>query len=497
MSHTIAIIAPSSVPYQIGGAEKFWLGLHRALSRYSGSSVELIKLPCPEDTFPEVVRSYRTFSELNLDHFDMVISTKYPAWMVRHHNHVLYLQHTLRGLYDTYHFTGLPERLDIVPTGLHDLMGCLRKEQPSRDDLHTAFDLLERAFAVKSLPSSLFAHPGPLLRETVHFFDRVALHPAQITAYLAISGNVTRRKDYFPQGVSVKILHHPSDILEYANNGHEYFFTASRLNRTKRVHLIVEAMRHVSGNTPLLIAGTGPELPFLRDLAGDDPRIRFLGYVPDEELPGYYANALAVPYTPMDEDYGLITIEAMHSGKPVITTHDAGGPCEFVHDGKTGTVCDPTPESLGRALNRMAENPELAARLGRNAQQAVAHIVWPETVRELMTYIGHCGITRARHERRAILVLSTYPADGQGAGGQRRLYHMCLALARHWHVLLVCYDDQQRQWHAMNELAPHVQEWRLPHGAAREEAARLSALTAESIADVALMRTCASDVVLG
>ncbi|MBQ7609416.1 MAG: hypothetical protein IJU76_15845 [Desulfovibrionaceae bacterium] len=96
MERTIAIVAPSAVPFQIGGAEKFWLGLHRALASYSGCAVELIKLPCPESTFPEVVQSYKTFSGLDLAHFDMVISSKYPAWMVPHHNHVVYLQHTLR-----------------------------------------------------------------------------------------------------------------------------------------------------------------------------------------------------------------------------------------------------------------------------------------------------------------------------------------------------------------------------------------------------------------
>ncbi len=493
MSTTIAIVAPSSVPFQIGGAEKFWLGLHRALARYSGCAVELIKLPCREETFAEVVQSYKTFSRLDLSHFGMVISTKYPAWMVSHHNHVVYLQHTLRGLYDTYHFTGLPEQIDPVPTALRDLMALVRSLQPTRNDLHTAFELIDRALTTKSLPSSLFAHPGPLLREVVHFFDRVALAPSQISAYLAIADNVTKREDYFPQDVPIKVLHHPSDILEYANTGQKYFFTASRLTKTKRVDLIVEAMRYVPSDIPLLIAGTGPELPHLQDLAAGDPRIRFLGFVPDEELPGLYANALAVPYTPWDEDYGLITIEAMHSGKPVITTRDAGGPCEFVTDGETGCVCAPKPEALGNAMAWLVTNPALPPTLGRNAQQRVAHITWPETIRAFMDYTAQCSVSKAKYNRKTVLVLSTFPADESGTGGQRRLFHLCRALAQYWHVLCICYDQQCRQGHTLTELGANMQMLRMPFGAALEEAANLRSCTGESVDDIALMRTCAQD----
>ena len=71
----------------------------------------------------------------------------------------------------------------------------------------------------------------------------------------------------------------------------------------------------------------------LREFAGDDPRIELLGFVNDDEVSSLYADALAVPYVPLDEDYGLVTFEAMACGKPVITTHDAGGPLEFVVDG--------------------------------------------------------------------------------------------------------------------------------------------------------------------
>ena len=76
------------------------------------------------------------------------------------------------------------------------------------------------------------------------------------------------------------------------------------------------AMAHVPGDLPLLIAGTGPEEPRLRALAAGDPRIRFLGFVPDDALVDLYADALAVAFVPDDEDLGLITLEAMGCAHP-------------------------------------------------------------------------------------------------------------------------------------------------------------------------------------
>lgn len=492
MPHTIAILAPSSVPFQIGGAEKFWWGLHGGLSAYTDSYVELLKLPCKEDSFFELADSYRTFSELDLSHFDMVISTKYPAWMVRHHTHVAYVQHTLRGLYDTYHFTGLPETLPHVPAPLRDLVSLIRTPDPTREDLRHAFELLERARNAKGLPSSLFAFPGPLIREVVHFFDRVALAPSQVTAYAAISETVRRRKDYFPPDADVKILHHPSDITKYSCDEGRYIFTASRLTSMKRVRLVVEAMRYVTADIPLKIAGTGPELEHLKALAGDDRRIEFLGYVPDAELPVLYSRALFVPFVPYDEDYGLITIEAMHSGKPVVTVTDAGGVCEFVENGVTGFCTEPAPEAFGAAMQRLAASPSLALELGANARQRVASITWENTAHALLAHAAQAAAHRAQGERRKIVVCSTFPAANPVSGGQRRLYHLCKALAKTFFVRLLCFGSQTQRGASTTELMPFFHETRLPwseEGLA--EAERLAALTGASAEDLALMRTCA------
>src|SRR5262249_48959323 len=135
----------------------------------------------------------------------------------------------------------------------------------------------------------------------------------------------------------------------------------------KRVDLLIRAMRLARTPLPLLIAGTGRDEARLRDLAAGDGRIRFLGPVPDDALVALYGASLAVPFVPYDEDYGLVAIEAMTSGKPVITGTDSGGPLAFVADGETGLVVPPVPEALARAIDRLASDVDEARRMGRSA----------------------------------------------------------------------------------------------------------------------------------
>jgi len=71
-------------------------------------------------------------------------------------------------------------------------------------------------------------------------------------------------------------------------------------------------------------------------LRGVARRCEFLGYVSNERLLDLYARCLAVYHGPVDEDYGLVTIEAMKAHKAVLTAHDSGGAAEFVVDGESG-----------------------------------------------------------------------------------------------------------------------------------------------------------------
>jgi glycosyltransferase involved in cell wall biosynthesis len=384
----VALVAPSGVPFVVGGAEKLWWGLTQHVNRLTDHAMELIKLPSPERNFWEIAHSYAQFSALDLSHFDAVISTKYPAWMVDHPNHVVYLQHRLRGLYDTCP-PGLSAAPRHLPAGVQALWQLVTSASSTRQMLPEIFGRIDALRTGRGLDperlEALTALPGPLIRAVVHKLDQIALQPRAISRYFAISRVVAERKDYFPPGVPVEVVPHPSNLDGLHEGPAEFVFTASRLDAPKRIDLLIRAYRRCRTDVPLWIAGDGPQAGPLRALAGDDARIRFLGRLTDEELVDHYSRAALVPFVPELEDMGLITLEAMASGKAVLSVTDAGGVTEFVQDGVNGRIVAPDERALARALDDMLSDRAALTAMGEAARQTAAAVTWDRTAQALLT----------------------------------------------------------------------------------------------------------------
>ena len=137
----------------------------------------------------------------------------------------------------------------------------------------------------------------------------------------------------------------------------------------------------------LVIVGEGTQEANLRRLAeglalGD--RVVFEGAATDERLLDLYAGALGVVYTPFDEDYGYVTLEAFLARKPVVTARDSGGTLEFVEDGLNGLVCDPLPEALAGAFGRLAGDPARARALGDAGHDRARLVAWDGAIEKLV-----------------------------------------------------------------------------------------------------------------
>lgn len=432
----VALVAPSPVPFCLGGAENLWKGLLEALNARPGIEADLIKLPSPERNAREIVASYRAFAELDLRHFDRVISTKYPAWMVAHPQHTVYLQHTLRGLYDTYP-AQLPRELPALPGVPAELLDLLAVEDPERDMLPELFARLGDLYAGDGeLPpatrEAINALPGPFLRRVVHQLDRIALSPREIRRHFAIARTVAERADYFPPEVAVDVIHHPTSLAGLHQGEGRAIFTASRLDGPKRVDLLIRAWLRAGVATPLRIAGSGPQAEALQKLAGNAPGISFLGRITEAQLVEEYANAAFVPFIPEQEDYGLITLEAMLAGKPVLTTSDAGGVTELVRHEQNGLCVAPTEEALAAAIRRLCADPDTTRAYGRQALASVSQINWPGLVDRLLG-----DEPPPAGPRRRLLVANTFTIFPPRSGGQHRLYHLYRHLARDWEVTFV------------------------------------------------------------
>ena len=339
------LICATQVPFVRGGAEYLVEGLREALAA-RGHRVDVVALPYqwhPVERIPESALAWRLLdiSQANGQPVDLVIATKFPSYLVRHPNKVVWLVHQHRQAYDWY---GTP---------LSDFANTPEHRQ---------------------------------VRDAIMRMDRAGL--GECRARYSISRNVSARLRRF-NGLESTPLYPPSRYAHRLRAGPygDYIFAVARLDRAKRLDLLLEAAARMRAPAPLIIAGTGPERERLERLASDlglGARARFLGFVGDAELVELYAGARAVFYAPVDEDYGFATVEACGAARPVVTTSDAGGVLEFVEDGVNGLVRPPDPVALAEALDRLAADAALAGRLGRAGRPKVAGITWEGVVAALV-----------------------------------------------------------------------------------------------------------------
>ena len=339
------IICATQVPFERGGAEAHVEGLRRALVA-RGYPVEVVALPFkwyPKRALLASCLAWRLLdlSEANGQPIDMVIATKFPSYVVRHRNKVTWLIHQYRQAYDWY---GTP----------------LSDFSTSPEDVR--------------------------VRQMIFEIDRRAL--GECKRLFANARNTAARLQRF-NGLSAEPLYPPS-LYEGRLRCDGYDNTIlylGRLDKAKRVDLLLRAMTHVPAGVRCLVAGIGPERASLEKLARElnlGERVRFLGWVDDDTLVRLYAQCFAVFYTPLDEDYGYVTVEAFQSEKPVITATDSGGVLEFVEDGVTGFVCPPDAVALGAQIARLFADKGLCQRMGKAGQERVRHIRWDTTVNRLL-----------------------------------------------------------------------------------------------------------------
>jgi rhamnosyl/mannosyltransferase len=154
---------------------------------------------------------------------------------------------------------------------------------------------------------------------------------------------------------------HPGRRLVFAVGRHVYY---------KGFEYLIRAMPDVAPDALLLLGGTGPLTSQYRQLIdelGLNDRVRLLGRVPDQALPAYYraAEVFCMPSVEPSEAFGLVQIEAMACGRPVVGCELHNGATYVNQHGTTGLVVPPRdPGALARALDTLLADQALAKRMG-------------------------------------------------------------------------------------------------------------------------------------
>ena len=173
----------------------------------------------------------------------------------------------------------------------------------------------------------------PYMTNYLRVWDRCAADRVDI--FVAISHYVADRIwKYYRREAEVIYPPVNTSWLEISPRVDDYFLLAGRLIPYKRADIVVEAFNRLG--LPLKVAGTGTELDSLRAVAG--PNVEFLGRVSDQELKDLYSHCQALIFPP-EEDFGIVPLEAMAAGRPVIA-YRKGGAMETVVEGETGIFFD-------------------------------------------------------------------------------------------------------------------------------------------------------------
>ena len=339
----IAVCRPQ-VPFARGGAEIFTDRLVDEL-RARGHEADLVSVPFKWYPGTRVLTQAFLWRMLDLEEadgqrIDLVVATKFPSYLVRHSDKRVWLVHQFRQAYE----------LDGTALGQYS-------DSPE-----------DRA-----------------IRRKVQALDRVALGEA--SRLFAISQNVANRVEA-STGLTAEVLAHPPQALEYrCENYGDFVLSVNRLDRAKRIDLLIEAAAS-DGSLEIVIAGEGPDRERLERLARDrglNGRARFTGRIGESELADLYARCLAVYYAPVDEDYGMVPLEAFLSEKPVLTTTDAGGPLEVVTDGRTGRVTAPDAAELAGAAEWLRAHPDEVRAYGQAGRVLAARVTWDTCIETLLS----------------------------------------------------------------------------------------------------------------
>lgn len=332
------LILNTQVPFCYGGAEVLAEDLEQQL-KLAGHNAEILTLPFkwyPQQTLVNTILATKLMdiSNFNGVNIDKVIALKFPMWLIPHPDMSLWILHQHRGAYD------------LWDSNLSDLA---------------------------AMPD------GRALRDLIKREDEAAINACK--GIYTISQNVSARLKQY-NNIHSEVLYPPPRSMERfrVDSYGDYFFFPSRITPIKRQELVLEALAHVPESVKVVFAGEPDSPAYLDKLKkrvkelGIEAKVEWCGRVSEEEKFDLYANALMVVFTPVDEDYGYVTPEAMLSSKGVMTLEDAGGAAEFVVHESSGLIVQADPRAIALAMSRVWKDRAEARRLGEGARRRIEEI---------------------------------------------------------------------------------------------------------------------------
>jgi glycosyltransferase involved in cell wall biosynthesis len=204
--------------------------------------------------------------------------------------------------------------------------------------------------------------------------------------------------------IEAQVSYHGVDTGQFrplALEKQRMILSVGSLTPLKSFDFIIQAIAHIpAGQRPPLAIASNFQVPqerfYLEQLARDSHvELMLLDEVTDEQLIQLYNQAWITAYSPVREPFGLVPLESMACGTPVVAVREGGVP-ESVVDGETGLLVERDPVQFAEAVRQLLDNPALAADYGRRGREHVLrHWTWEHAVETLERHLTACADTRS------------------------------------------------------------------------------------------------------
>jgi glycosyltransferase involved in cell wall biosynthesis len=189
---------------------------------------------------------------------------------------------------------------------------------------------------------------------------------------------------YYKPNKEVKIIplaFHPPEIGRKGRDslgldkGSFYFITIGRLVKRKSIDTVLNALSQINiKRIKFLVMGDGPEMGFLVNLTNElglNERVKFLGYVENEDKYPYLKNSDSFILTSMHEGFGIVFMESMFVGLPIVCSNN-GGQVDFLKDGENALLVDVGDvESCKKSMLRVYKEEKLRSKMCKNNKKKV------------------------------------------------------------------------------------------------------------------------------
>lgn len=163
--------------------------------------------------------------------------------------------------------------------------------------------------------------------------------------------------------------------------------TVGQLWPHKRIRLLIESVSLVAG-VELYVVGSGPDRDLLQSVAhnlGVEDRVFFLQGLDNNDVQALFARAMCLVFTPTREPFGIVALEAMAAGKPLIAVNE-GGYVEVVGE-DCAMLVPPRPIAIAEKIEALRADPDLRRRMGAAGIERAKNYTWSRTAQELLAVV--------------------------------------------------------------------------------------------------------------